>query len=1508
MKYFSFSVEKYAKLFSLALLATLCQIDSSQAQCALACHGTTQVSLNSNCDATITPSMILSDGGLSCPDGKLYVLVSDDKGVIPGNDVVSTSYVGQTLEAMVIDSTTGNSCWGNIIIEDKLGPTSMCQMGIQIADCADMGIFKGPIFIDNCQDTLEPILLSEEFSDCLPNNMINVTRSYTAVDSKGNFAETCTMTFRLRPFLPQRVRYPDSLVVKNNNPLQCDATAIMDFNGNCRIDEGDVVPDSTGVPEYRFRVGPGQFKVVPLFPFPDIFCNTTTTYEDIILPKIGCTQKIHRIWSTSEWRCDIDTVYKYTQVIEIVDDTPPEIMTDAGGNCIVNGSSSIVVSTNTLISQPGGIYGDFNCGASIKLSLPTATDNCTLTDVNSTCPNNVGKLSYDFTYDGGFISDYNGEAIVLPMGTSVGIFTVYDECYNSSQCHIPIEIIDDTPPITICDQNTTVSVTSGGKAVIAAESFDDGSYDDCKLHCKLVRRMPDPNQDFCECRIPEICDLTYVGNFVDEFGNNSNYYLSDYDISSSIAKSRATAYGGNLAILKSAMELQWVVKNVRPKFYGDLWIGMKREGSGFLWDDHSSVSYNEWTGGIVPSMGGDCVFLNGDNEWVASECSGSKQAPNDRRYLLEIPAGCGFSSGVQYCCNDVGRPDQMVVFRVVDFYGNFNDCMVNVFVQDKSAPALNCPPHRKVPCDFIFDVNNLDASFGQLTFGESCNPNIDTTITHNTSKCGDGTITRLFTALDAQDRELAHCKQIITFENDDPFDGSKIKCPKQDTIISGCGDPSDFGPDVMGVPEFIRSSCDVIGTDFSDQLFNFNNASGNEVCFKILRNWEIIDWCQYNSSGSFMTWTCNQVIKVVDPFKPQARFELNPDLEFTDKGTPIIPVYDCDGGPVTLNFSAEDTCTPDQHLNYSWNVYSQNGTLIGSDSGNGANGSISGSKFPVGVNVAELTYFDGCGNACTVDQEFVVVNKKAATAYCINGLAVDIMPVSTTGGQVPDFGMIELWASDFDAGSSHPCGYPVILSFSPDITQTNRTFTCIKTDINGNPILDANGNQQSGIGSQEVEIYVTTLTPDGGMVQTFCSTFIDIQDNHVVSPCVQNITVTVEGTIATEKQHVIQDIDVQLEGSPFNVDTDGNGNYAFPSMAPGGNYVINPYSDENPLMGISTIDLLIIQRHILGIAELDSPYKQIAADVNKDNVIDGVDLVELRKLILGIYTELPENDSWRFIDESFQFSVAQSPLVQNFVEDYEIVGLNQNMGVNFIAVKVGDVDGTVDANLLNGGAVQSNSSRAELEIGIAEFGNRADTQTIPVTLTNSRAIGGFQFELDFNSMALEVIEVKGSNIELNETNYRITDNSIVISWNGDEELDLIELEIIVQGNMVAQAQGNLFSLSKNVLNAEIYDTDLLTQGLEIGNTKGMNTTMLLENNPNPFNSETEIRFFLGQKSAVDFLITDIQGRVVKSFDSEYEAGQNTYVVRKSDLTNSGIYYVTMKTTGYTKTIKIVLID
>lgn len=61
-----------------------------------------------------------------------------------------------------------------------------------------------------------------------------------------------------------------------------------------------------------------------------------------------------------------------------------------------------------------------------------------------------------------------------------------------------------------------------------------------------------------------------------------------------------------------------------------------------------------------------------------------------------------------------------------------------------------------------------------------------------------------------------------------------------------------------------------------------------------------------------------------------------------------------------------------------------------------------------------------------------------------------------------------------------------------------------------------------------------------------------------------------------------------------------------------------------PLEGVTTMDIILIQKHILGIKSLDSPYKIIAADVNNSQSITASDIAEIRKLILGVIESFPK--------------------------------------------------------------------------------------------------------------------------------------------------------------------------------------------------------------------------------------------------------------------------------------------
>ena len=84
-----------------------------------------------------------------------------------------------------------------------------------------------------------------------------------------------------------------------------------------RLPNGAPTPEWAGVP---------TVDGIPLWPPNDFYCNITVTYEDIVLPKVGCVTKIMRTWDIDEWWCSTDIdIADCRQLIEIVDDEAPII-------------------------------------------------------------------------------------------------------------------------------------------------------------------------------------------------------------------------------------------------------------------------------------------------------------------------------------------------------------------------------------------------------------------------------------------------------------------------------------------------------------------------------------------------------------------------------------------------------------------------------------------------------------------------------------------------------------------------------------------------------------------------------------------------------------------------------------------------------------------------------------------------------------------------------------------------------------------------------------------------------------------------------------------------------------------------------------------------------------------------------------------------------------------------------------------------------------------------------
>ncbi len=122
-------------------------------------------------------------------------------------------------------------------------------------------------------------------------------------------------------------------------------------------------------------------------------------------------------------------------------------------------------------------------------------------------------------------------------------------------------------------------------------------------------------------------------------------------------------------------------------------------------------------------------------------------------------------------------------------------------------------------------------------------------------------------------------------------------------------------------------------------------------------------------------------------------------------------------------------------------------------------------------------------------------------------------------------------------------------------------------------------------------------------------------------------TTTLSGNISTAQDLPITDVLIRLTtgGTTLSTTADEAGNYAFENILSLTGIQLRFFKENDPVNGVSVLDLVLITRHILDIARFDMPIEYFAADVNQSVAITAFDMVQIRQLILGITSELPSS-------------------------------------------------------------------------------------------------------------------------------------------------------------------------------------------------------------------------------------------------------------------------------------------
>jgi hypothetical protein len=624
------------------------------------------------------------------------------------------------------------------------------------------------------------------------------------------------------------------------------------------------------------------------------------------------------------------------------------------------------------------------------------------------------------------------------------------------------------------------------------------------------------------------------------------------------------------------------------------------------------------------SLSGGCVdsMLLPAAELV-SECSSYE-------FLMVTPWGDFNENEAVWIHPDTLPGDYPITYTFTDACGNDSTQALVLNIRQESLVA--CPANDTISCDQYFSVispaiqsNNLQVlgTLGLPEFHLNCSFDMEESDSVEVDNCGNGFFWRTITATNEVD--TLTCQQLVTVQHLSNFE---VVFPP-DTAL--CISPIQAN---LPEPQLFSINCETVNVTFSDMI----EPMGSGGCYNVLRTWYATNDCAF---------TGNQV--GADSLVATRRLRDNGDgqVSYTqvihvNNNAPVSFPNGCEiddkyvgASGCTANFilptPVAEGCGSQLLVTVTGNL----GTVLG------APVSLLPGQYNVNYKVT-----DECGKMQTCSTSFVVLDTIVPTITCKNNHLV------TIGSNCS----VEVSIADLIVTASDNCSNSPALSGHPDsLVQSIMYGAC-------------------EIGSQVVEVWATdqsgnanhcqaTLIVQGG-ANCDCNPVLGGKIETDVGPDVANVKVAITSTT-----------DFFAE-----VRTNNTGNY-LSDIVTGGDYIITPSLDTLPSNGVSTFDMVVIRRHILGTDTLETPYKIIAADANNSGSVTTFDMVEIRKLILTINDDFPNNSSWRFVDANYVFPNPLNPFSTPFPEFIRVDDVTQDhLNVNFIAIKVGDVNGSASTN------------------------------------------------------------------------------------------------------------------------------------------------------------------------------------------------------------------------------------
>jgi hypothetical protein len=864
-------------------------------------------------------------------------------------------------------------------------------------------------------------------------------------------------------------------------------------------------------------------------------------------------------------------------------------------------------------------------------------------------------------------------------------------------------------------------------------------------------------------------------------------------------------------------------------------------------------------------------------------------------------------------------------WRATDACGNFSICVQTINVQDTTPPSITCPANVSISCA----ASTAPSATGTATSVDNCSSATQIVITFTdvttggADGCSQSQIFRTWRATDACGN-FSTCLQTITVSD---TQAPVITCPPSQTLSCYQTVPAPFtnaGAFIAGGGT-ITDNCTTNLADFTVFVQNSDNGANNcpGNARVVTRTYFVQDACG-NTTSCVQTFTylpsaqgpvitsilptCYKYCaSLANPMETDITYtaDCNFDATVNITGPVIIGQANCPGTIYRYTYTVTDDC--------------------GRTSAPVTRDFIIGNDGPA-ITCPPFNLFLECGdenNAQYLEEHFagVQVNTSCGLGYTLTQTPQNFNNITCGTSTIVTF-----TATDA-CGRTASCTTtvaiidntaPTIVTIPPsvcDITNCSADVNFwynhwINYMING---IEAVDNCDNDVSVTAVNTPLNTDCPNGtaATVVTFvatdnCGNETEITGTFIVESTAMNLSLF--GMVATEDQESVESVEVTLGGSVVGqmMETGSDGIYGFNNLQPDNNYTVTPYSNDNPMNGVSTYDLVLISKHILQTQLLDSPYKLIAADVNRSGTISTMDMVAMRKLILFISEEFENNTSWRFVEAAFVFPQSNNPFATLFPEAILINGLTDSEQHDFVAVKVGDVNGSAVPNAFAG--ADDRTTVGDLVFQVKDQRLQAgETYEVAFRADNFNAVHGYQFTLNFDNNALTFVGLRAGDLtNMTESNFGLAlldKGAITTSWTNQTAQSLTRDAAVFYVSFTANANvllSEALAVSSRYTKAEAYNSSLDLMDVQFRFETEEELTKdfrLYQNVPNPFKQETVIGFELPADMFVTLKIFDAAGRQLKLVEGEYNKGYNNISLSNEDLTPGLLHYQLVTPTG-----------